>query len=226
MNEVDQLKKLVGETAVEDIENGMTIGLGSGSTVYWMVKKLGEQVKQGLDITGVPTSTTTAKWAEEFGVPLTDFSKVQELDLTIDGADEVDENLHLIKGGGGALFREKIVAAAANKLIIIVDESKMVQQLGKFHLPVEVLPFGWEVTTGNIAKLGCEPQLRQKNGEIYITDNGNYILDCPFEKIPDPETLHKELKSIVGVVETGLFIEMTDKVIVGKGEKVEIISKM
>ncbi|MFC3039573.1 ribose-5-phosphate isomerase RpiA [Virgibacillus xinjiangensis] len=225
MNEADQMKKLVGEAAVENVEDGMKVGLGSGSTVYWMVKKLGERVKEGLDVEGVPTSNTTAEWAREFGVPLTDFSKVQELDLTIDGADEVDEQLHLIKGGGGALFREKVVAAAAKELVIIVDGSKLVSQLGKFALPVEVLPFGWEVTAKHIAALGCSPQLRTAGEETYVTDNGNYILDCPFGQIKDPATLHNDLKDIVGVIETGLFIGMADKIVVGKQDKVEVISK-
>ncbi|MFC2949611.1 ribose-5-phosphate isomerase RpiA [Virgibacillus sediminis] len=225
MKEADQLKKLVGEAAADDIKDGMTVGLGSGSTVYWMVKKLGEKVKEGLQIQGVPTSNTTAEWAREFGVPLTDFSKVQELDLTIDGADEVGENLHLIKGGGGALFREKVVAAAAKELVIIVDGSKLVSHLGEFALPVEVLPFGWEVTAEQISNLGCSPTLRTSQGETYITDNGNYILDCPFGQITDPEVLHSELKSIVGVIETGLFIGMADKIVVGKEDKVEVISK-
>ncbi|MBP1970704.1 ribose 5-phosphate isomerase A [Virgibacillus natechei] len=225
MSEMDNAKKLVGEEAVKYIEDGMKVGLGSGSTVYWMIKKLGEYVEQGLDVTGVPTSQTTAQWAKEFGIPLTDFSELKQLDVTIDGADEVDENLHLIKGGGGALLREKIVASAAKELIIIVDRSKKVAHLGAFPLPVEVIPFGWEVTANNISTLGCVPKLRQKDGEVFISDNGNYILDCPFDKIPNPKTLHKELKSLVGVVETGLFVGMTDKVIVGEGDEVEVISK-
>lgn len=225
MSETDNAKKLVGEEAVKYIQDGMKVGLGSGSTVYWMIKKLGEYVEQGLDVTGVPTSQTTAQWAKEFGVPLTDFSELKQLDVTIDGADEVDENLHLIKGGGGALLREKIVASAAKEFIIIVDDSKKVSHLGAFPLPVEVIPFGWEVTANNISTLGCVPNLRQKDGEVFVSDNGNYILDCPFDKIPEPEKLHKELISLVGVVETGLFVDMTNKVIVGEGDKVEAITK-
>ncbi|XGA33055.1 ribose-5-phosphate isomerase RpiA [Virgibacillus sp. CBA3643] len=222
---MDNAKKLVGEEAVKYIEDGMKVGLGSGSTVYWMIKKLGEYVEQGLDVTGVPTSETTAHWAKEFGVALTDFSEIKQLDVTIDGADEVDENLHLIKGGGGALLREKIVASAAKELIIIVDSSKKVAHLGAFPLPVEVVPFGWEVTANNISTLGCEPKLRQKDGEVFVSDNGNYILDCPFDTISDPVKLHKDVKSHVGVVETGLFIGMADKVVVGEGDKVEVIEK-
>ncbi|WP_156289795.1 ribose-5-phosphate isomerase RpiA [Oceanobacillus salinisoli] len=226
LSKQDQLKKLVGEEAVHYIEDGMKVGLGSGSTVYWMVKKLGERIKEeGLHVEGIPSSDLTADWAKEFGVPLTNFSKVEALDVTIDGADEVDENLQLIKGGGGALFREKIIAEAAKELIIIVDESKRVKHLGRFPLPVEVLPFGWEMTKKEVAALGCEPTLRHQDNEIYVTDNGNYILDCYFNEILEPESLHKQLKLIVGVVETGLFTNMTDKVIVGGGEKVEVIQR-
>ncbi|MFB4475814.1 ribose 5-phosphate isomerase A, partial [Oceanobacillus caeni] len=164
-------------------------------------------------------------WAKEFGVPLTDFSKVQELDIAIDGADEVDSNLQLIKGGGGALFREKVVAAAAKEFYVIVDGSKIVNHLGAFKLPIEVVPFGWEVTASKIAKFGCEPVLREKDGEVFISDNGNYILDCNFQKITEPEKLHNELIGIVGVVETGLFVNMADKVLVGKDGKVEVVEK-
>ncbi|RKQ35659.1 ribose-5-phosphate isomerase RpiA [Oceanobacillus halophilus] len=226
LSKQDQLKKLVGEEAVHYIKDGMKIGLGSGSTVYWMVKKLGERVKEeGLKVEGIPSSDLTGDWAKEFGVPLTDFSQVEGLDITIDGADEVDENLHLIKGGGGALFREKIIAQAAKELIIIVDQSKKVQHLGRFPLPVEVLPFGWEMTAKEVESLGCEWKLRHRENDIYITDNGNYILDCYFNEILEPEKLHKQLKLMVGVVETGLFTNMADKVIVGGGDEIEVIER-
>jgi len=162
MSQADPLKQFVGEEAVNYIEDGMRVGLGSGTTMYYAVKALGERVKQG-NIVGVPTSDKTAEWAREFGVPLTDFSKVQELDLAIDGADEVDPNLQLIKGGGGALFREKVVADAAKNFLVIVDDSKMVEYPGKFQLPVEVVPFGWKVTANKISLFGCAP--RFKKGE-------------------------------------------------------------
>ena len=217
----NQLKQLVGEEAVNYIDDGMKVGLGSGTTMYYAVKALGERVKQGLNIVGIPTSNQTAEWAKEFGVPLTDFREVQELDLAIDGADEVDRNLQLIKGGGGALLREKVVANAAKEFLVIVDDSKLVEHLGEFQLPVEVVPFGWEVTANKISQFGCTPVLRKVNGEVFITDNGNYILDCSFEQILDPEKLHDELISLVGVVETGLFIGMTGKVLVGKDGRVE-----
>ncbi|WP_339227222.1 ribose-5-phosphate isomerase RpiA [Oceanobacillus sp. FSL K6-2867] len=223
LTEQEQMKKAVGEKAAEFVKDGMNVGLGSGSTVYWMVRKLGELVKSGLSIEGIPSSKQTATWANEFGVPLTDFREVRELDLTIDGADEVDENHQLIKGGGAALFREKIIAQAAKELIIIVDESKMVAHLGEYPLPIEVLPFAWERTANEISKLGCVPKLRMAEDEILVTDNGNYILDCPFKKIQDPDQLNNQLKQIVGVIETGLFIDMTTKVIIGNKETVTVV---
>jgi len=224
LNEKDLMKKSVGEEAVTFVENGMKLGLGSGSTVYWMIRKLGERIKEeGIEVEGIPSSEQTAKWAREFGVPLTDFSAVKELDITIDGADEVDENLQLIKGGGAALFREKIIAQAAKKLIIIVDSSKIVKTLGSYPLPVEVLPFAWERTASEISKLGCDPELRMKDGKPLITDNGNYILDCPFGTIGSPRELDGKLKTIAGVIETGLFVDLTSQVILSDGENIKII---
>ncbi|RDW15725.1 ribose 5-phosphate isomerase A [Oceanobacillus chungangensis] len=224
MNETDKAKKHVGEEAVLYVKNGMKVGLGSGSTVYWMIRKLGELVQQGLRIEGIPSSNQTAQWAKEFGVPLTDFSKVDKLDITIDGADEVDLNLNLIKGGGGALLREKVIANAAKELIIIADKSKFVTHLGKFPLPIEVLPFGWEVTAKQIGLLGCQPIIRKRDLETFVSDNGNYILDCSFEEINDPQKLHEQLIGIVGVVETGLFVDMANKVIVSNGSEIEVIT--
>lgn len=226
MSKADELKQLVGAEVVNYIKDGMKVGLGSGSTMYYMVKRLGERIKEeGLDIVGIPTSNRTADWAKEFGVTLTDFSQVQELDIAVDGADEVDPNLQLVKGGGGALYREKVVAAAAKEFYVIVDESKIVDHLGAFALPVEVVPFGHEVTATKIEKFGCTPVLRKVDGEVFVTDNGNYIYDCDFQKIDEPQKLHAELIELVGVVETGLFTDMTDKVIVGRDGKVEVIEK-
>ncbi|WP_278309178.1 ribose-5-phosphate isomerase RpiA [Oceanobacillus zhaokaii] len=224
LNDMDKAKKLAGEEAVHYVKNEMKVGLGSGSTVYWMIRKLGELVQQGLDIEGIPSSNQTAQWAKDFGVPLTDFSKVAQLDITIDGADEVDRDFHLIKGGGGALFREKVIAMAAKELIIIVDKSKLVPHLGSYPLPVEVLPFGWEVTAKNIALLGAQPIIRKKDEQIFVSDNGNYILDCSFGEINDPKKLHKQLIQLVGVVETGLFVNMANTVIVSNGSEVEVIT--
>lgn len=221
----DKQKQLVGEKAASYIEDGMKVGLGTGSTMYYLIKALGERVKSGLNIIGIPTSNKTAEWAKEYGIPLSDFGEIEQLDIAIDGADEVDPNLQLIKGGGGALLREKIVADTAKRFIVIVDESKMVSELGKFPLPVEIVPFGYEATTRKVAKLGCEPVLRKENGKAFVSDNGNYILDCAFEKISNPEKLHHELKAIVGVVETGLFINMTKQILVGKDGAVDVINK-
>lgn len=225
LNLTDERKKAAGEKAAEFIQDGMTIGLGSGSTVYWLLKKLGELVEQGLTIKGIPTSLGTEDWAKEFNIPLTDFSQVQCLDIAIDGADEIDLNFNLIKGGGGALLREKLVGANAKKLIIIADETKMVTTLGKFPLPVEVVPFGWEVTAKRIAQLGTIPHLRKKEEKVFVTNNGNYILDCQFQSIPNPLVLHNQLKLLLGVVETGLFIGMTDTVIIGGESEVKILNK-
>ncbi|SDQ18675.1 ribose-5-phosphate isomerase RpiA [Virgibacillus salinus] len=216
LNKIDRNKIKVAEEAVRYIKNGMTVGLGSGSTIDWMLKKLGESVNEGLDIKGIPTSYKTEKLAREYGIPLTDSSNVIEIDLAIDGADEIDEQLNLLKGGGGSLVREKIVDSVAKELIIIADESKLVPALGDFLLPVEVVQFGWELTAHHISQLNCVPYLRKKdNNEIFITDNDNYILDCSFEKIPQPTRLHEKLKLMTGVVETGLFVGMVDRVIIG-----------
>lgn len=219
---VDLKKKAVGEKAVEYIRDDMVIGLGSGSTVYWMMKKLGELVSKGFRVKGVPSSVRTEGWAKEFGIPLAYFSEVSRLDLAIDGADEVDPDYNLIKGGGGSLLREKLVDAAADRLIIVVDDSKLVRTLGAFPLPVEVVPFGWELTAQRLAMLDCTPKLRIKEEKIFITNNGNYILDCQFNSITNPSKLHQQLKLTLGVVETGLFTNMTDIVIVSNEEGVQI----
>ena len=218
----DELKESVAIEAIQYIEDDMKVGLGTGSTMYYAIKHLGERVKEGLNIVCVPTSEKTEEWAKKFEIPLSDFSEIRSLDIAIDGADEVDENLQLIKGGGGALLREKIVADAAKKFIVIVDESKVVKILGKFKLPIEVIPFGWKITAQSIESLGCKAILRKKEEEIFVTDNQNYILDCDFSEIHHPEQLNHALKSIVGVVETGLFINMTKKVLVSRSATNEI----
>ncbi|WP_204189629.1 ribose-5-phosphate isomerase RpiA [Mammaliicoccus sciuri] len=219
----DELKKQVAYEAVNNIQDGMTIGIGTGSTMRYAIEKLGERVKNGLQIKGVPTSEDTAELARIHHIPLTDFSEVTHLDLVIDGADEVDENLQLIKGGGGALLREKIVANATDNFIVIVDETKYVKTLGKFKLPVEVVPFGWEITAREIESLGCQATLRTKDSNVYITDNDHYILDCEFGVIHHPEQLNQDLISIIGVVETGLFIDMTKKVFMSRSETQSVI---
>ncbi|SEN29526.1 ribose-5-phosphate isomerase [Mesobacillus persicus] len=221
----DLNKKAAGEKAVEFIKDGMVLGLGSGSTVYWTLKKLGELVEQGLNVKGIPSSKRTEGWAKDFNIPLTDFSQVQSMDLAIDGADEIDKDFNLTKGGGGSLVREKIVDANSQKLIIVADQSKLVSQLGKFPLPVEVLPFGWEVTARKISEMGATPVLREREGSVFVSNNGNYILDCDFNLIADPGLLHKELKQLLGVVETGLFINITDTIIISGDKGIEVLHK-
>lgn len=225
LNPTDLRKKAVGEKAATFIHDGMIVGLGSGSTVYWLLKKLGELVDQGLNIKGIPSSKRTEGWAKEFRIPLTTFSEVQSVDVAIDGADEIDPDFNLTKGGGGSLLREKLVDANAKQLIIIADESKMVSSLGKFPLPVEVVPFGWELTARKITQLGATPHLRKNESKVFVSDNGNYILDCEFQSIADPEELHNQLKLLLGVVETGLFIGMTDTVLIGGEDGVEVVNK-
>lgn len=210
------LKQLAGEYAADYVKDGMKVGLGTGSTVYWAIQKLGERVKEGLSFQAVPTSKETEALAQQLNIPLISLNDVQSLDLTIDGADEIDSNLQLIKGGGGALLREKIVASSSNKLIIIADESKVVTRLGTFPLPVEIIPFSWKQTENKIQALGCQTTLRLKNNEAFITDNNNMIIDCVFpHNITNPANLHTQLKMITGVVETGLFVNMTSKAIIG-----------
>lgn len=216
-------KKQAAEEGIKYIKDGMTVGLGSGSTVNEMLELLGERVCSGLNIKGIPTSKKTELLASKLGIPLIEFSNDIEIDVAIDGTDEVDANYNLLKGGGGSLVREKLVGMAAKKLIIIADESKVVSTLGAFSLPVEILPFGWEVTQSRIAKLGCEPTLRKKDGDVFISDNNNYIVDCKFSEIAHPEVTHEQLKLMVGVVETGLFTNMTDMVIVGYQEHIEYL---
>ncbi|MEK5236829.1 ribose-5-phosphate isomerase RpiA [Paenibacillus sp. FSL L8-0470] len=218
------VKQLAAEKAVEYVEDGMKVGLGTGSTAYWAIRKLGERVQQGLKITAVATSRASEEQARELGIPLVAFGDVDHLDLTIDGADELDGQLQLIKGGGGALLREKIVAMGSTRMIVVADESKAVETLGKFPLPVEIVPFAWEWTVAELAKLGCKPELRRSGDELYKTDNGNYIADCGFEAIASAPELAKSLQGIPGVVEHGLFIGIADLAIIGKNDgSIEIV---
>jgi ribose 5-phosphate isomerase A len=214
--EQEEMKRQAAEKAVQYIEDGMVIGLGTGSTVEFAVKKIGEMVKGGLKIEGIPTSLKTKRLATELKIPLIELDDRIEIDVTIDGADEVDSNLNLIKGGGGALTREKIIAYHSKKVIIIVDETKIVKGLGcDSFLPVEVTRFGWMATKKAIEGLGCTGELRKIMDEAFITDNQNYIIDCDFGKIADPEALEKEINNIPGVLDNGLFIGLADEVIVG-----------
>ena len=215
-------KQRSAEAAVEYVKDGMIVGLGTGSTTEFAVKKLGEKVRDGLAIRGIPTSDITKKQAEEEGIPLIDFSETMYIDLTIDGADEIDADLNMIKGGGAALLREKIVASASREEIIIVSSEKFVHQLGSFPLPVEVIPFGWQVIFKQLETLGGSPDLRLKQGQALRTDQGNYIIDCRFSQIIDAVQLEQLLNMIPGVVENGLFTGLCSRMIMADGDKIVV----
>lgn len=221
------MKRMAAEKAMEYIEDGMVVGLGTGSTVEYFLPKLAKKVKEGLDIIGIPTSHRTKSIASRYGIPLSTLTEHPKIDVTVDGADEVDPQLNLIKGAGGALTREKIVAFSSEREIIIVDETKLVQRLGSFApLPVEVIPFGWHPTKLAIeSRFGCRVELRKEEESPFTSDNMNYILDCEFDGIEDAEEVERELKSIPGVVETGLFIDIADMVIVGTREGIKLLEK-
>ena len=211
----DEIKKKAAVYAADLIKNEMVVGLGTGSTAYWLIEELGRRVNEGLRINVVPTSKKTQTLATELNMPVIDLNSIDKISLTIDGADEVDSQLQLIKGGGGALLQEKIVAAASEQFIVIVDSSKLVHHLGKFPLPVEVIPFGYKQVLQKILAIGSEDViLRKRNDQPFITDHGHYILDCFFEKINDALSLNNILHNMPGTVETGLFINMANKVII------------
>lgn len=221
------MKKLAAEKAVQYVEDGMVLGLGTGTTVEFALKKLAERIKKDkLKIKGIPTSNRTKKFATECGIPLIDLDENVEIDLTIDGADEVDSFFHVIKGGGGALVREKVIAYHSKRVLIIVDETKIVKGLGAdFSVPVEVIKFGWQVTKKTLEGLGCTAEFRTIMDEPYITDNSNYIIDCDFGRIDDPETLERTINEIPGVVENGLFIGLVDEVIVGSKQGIMTLER-
>lgn len=209
-------KQIAGEKAVDYIEEGMTIGLGTGSTVYYTILKIGEMVKKGLKIKAVSTSSRTTELAQSLGINVLPIDSVETIDLAIDGADEIDKDFNAIKGGGGALLYEKIVASLAKQVIWIVDSSKIVKKLGKFPLPVEIVPFGYTHTIKDFQNAGMNPILRQKDGKLFITDSGNYIVDLHLDEIDKPHELSIFLNSKPGVVENGLFLKMSHLVIVGR----------
>ena len=214
----DAWKRLAAEAGADLVEEGMLIGLGSGSTAIFMVEALARRIQGGLRILGaVPTSRRTEELAARLGIPVTTLDAHPELDLDIDGADEVDPALSLIKGGGGALLREKVVAAASRRLVIIADESKRVPILGlRFPLPVEVIPFALAPVSKKLTALGANVQTRLQGERPYLTDNGNLILDCTFTGgIPDPRQLDERLHHIVGIVESGLFLHMASTALIG-----------
>ena len=217
----DDWKQQAAERALALVEDGMTLGLGTGSTAARFVDLVGQKVKDGLKLRCVPTSEATRAQAERLGIPLITLDQQPYLDLTVDGADELDDDLRLIKGGGGALLIEKIVATASGRMVVIADASKQVATLGKFPLPVEVVRFGLGATRNMIevlaADAGCRGEIKQRlasDGQPFVTDSGNFILDCAFGSIPEPEALDEALKLIPGVVENGLFLGIADAAIV------------
>ena len=222
----DREKEAAARASLRFVRDGNIVGLGTGSTAAYAVRFLGERVRAGLKIRGIPTSVHTKELAASLGIPLTTFDefqqiKLQPIDVTIDGADEFDPQLHLIKGGGGALLREKIIASASRQVVIIADSNKQVAVLGKFPLPVEVIPFAQPLVASRITALGATVKLRlDAQGNPFVSDEGHHILDCSFGKIPDPPVLARTLSDMPGVVEHGLFIDLASVVLVAKGEKV------
>jgi ribose 5-phosphate isomerase A len=215
----DEIKQKLGVYAAGLVSNDSIIGLGTGSTVYWLIRELGHRASQGLAVRIVPTSMNTRKLAIEAGIGIMELNEVSFLPMTIDGADEIDERMQLVKGGGGALLMEKMVAAASGQLIIIADESKYVKQLGGFPLPLAVIPAGWEHVRRKVLSLGSKTvSLRKKQGQVVVTDEGHYLLDCHFEKIVDVAEMNTRLHLIPGVVETGLFVDMATTLILGYGD--------
>jgi len=224
MNEPKQSdleKEAAARASLRFVRDGDIVGLGTGSTAAYAVRFLAERVREGLKIRGIPTSVQTKELAGSLGIPLTTLDECQQIDVDIDGADEFDSQLHLIKGGGGALLREKIIASASRQVVIIADSSKQVAVLGKFPLPVEVIPFAQALVAKRIGALGATVKQRQDaKGKPFVTDEGHHILDCGFGQIPDPPALARVLSDMPGVVEHGLFINLATVVLVAKGENV------
>ncbi len=216
-------KRAAAKAALDLVRDGMRLGLGTGSTAKWFVDLLGERAKaEGLELTCVATSLRTARQAESVGLKVVTLDEAGWLDLTVDGADEFDPDLNLIKGGGGALLQEKIVATASDRMVVIADQGKQVETLGAFPLPVEIVTFGWETTKAIVEETledmdvgGTLTTLRMDGDEPYVTDCGNFIIDCRLKRIGDADELASQLNAIPGVVETGLFIDICDRVIVG-----------
>lgn len=219
----DEAKRRAADYAIDMVNSGQVIGLGTGSTAKFAIEGLGRRIREGLSIKGVPTSIGTEKLAREAGIPLVGLNEVLVIDITIDGADEVDPEFDMIKGGGGALTREKLVALASKHRVILVDESKLVSKLGQSRsLPVEVLPFAWAFSARNLSQLGCTPILRDAAGLPFVTDNGNYILDCEFGAMADPAILESRIKLLPGVIDSGLFIGIADTIVIGFDDRVEV----
>jgi len=218
----DQEKEAAARASLEFIEDGQVVGLGTGSTAAFFIKLLGEKVKAGLRIRGIPTSIRSKELAASLGIPLTTLDECQNIDVTVDGADEVDPQLRLIKGGGGAMLREKIVASATKKMVVVADASKQVQHLGKFPLPVEVIGFAQALVAKKIAAMGARVEERKDaSGKSYITDEHHHILDCSFGEMKDPDRIARELSEMPGVVEHGLFIGMASVALFARGSEIE-----
>jgi ribose 5-phosphate isomerase A len=226
MDPRDHAKELAAQKALEFIQDGMIVGLGSGSTATHFIKLLGARVQQGLRVRGIPSSKNSEILAKSLSIPIIDFQQTSTIDVTIDGADEIASGLALIKGGGGALLREKIVASASKKFVVVADSSKIVQHLGKFPLPVEVIPMAAPLVAAKLSALKIRPRVRQQSsGGDYITDEGNLILDCDCGQILDPPALAAQIRAIVGVVEHGLFLNMADLAIVSSETEISILSR-
>ena len=226
-SERDLPKRAAAARAVTEVEDGMVLGLGSGSTAAFAIEALAARIAKGLRVVGIPTSETTAALARRLGVPLTSFAEHRRIDVAIDGADQVERGtLNLVKGRGGALLREKIVASASDRMIVVVDETKLVDRLGaNTPLPVEIVSFGWQTVLDRLAAIGCEPRLRLVGDKPFTTDGGNCIVDCAIAEIPDPAALEARLSAIIGVVESGLFIGLASKIVVGRSAGVEVIER-
>lgn len=214
---IDPAKAAAGHRAAEFVTDGMIVGLGTGSTADYAIRRLAERIRsEKLRISGIPTSLRTELLAKELGIPVIDVNGVHQIDLTIDGADEIDPALNMIKGGGGALLREKVVARASRQEIIVADQGKVVKRLGeRWPVPVEVVMFGWTQTVRRLQALGCDAKLREAGGQAFQTDNGNYIVDCHFPHIDDPAKLEQAINSTPGVIDCGLFIGLAHRLIVG-----------
>ena len=216
-------KKIAGIKATEYIKDNMIIGLGTGSTAYYMLERLGELVNQGLSIKAVSTSQSTTNLANKFNIPLVSIDEVERIDLAIDGVDEIDGQFNAIKGGGGALFREKMVANIADKVIWVMDSSKVVDSIGAFPLPVEILPYGYIHILNKLKLLSLNPVLRMKDDTPFVTDNNNYIVDLHIGKAFDIKYVYEKLKYMTGVVETGLFLNTCDRIIIGTSDGVNVV---
>lgn len=220
-------KQAAGYRAAEWVEDGMLVGLGTGSTAFYAIEKIGQRVSHGLKIKAIATSNASEELAVKYNIPLINSSDVHRLDLAIDGADEVDPGMALIKGGGGALLREKVVAINSDRFIVIADSGKMVPNLGKFKLPIELVPYCYEWTLGQLkSRYPVAFEMRKRDGELYVTDNGNYIVDAAFGQILSPGKLGDELKAMTGVVEHGLFVDIAHTVVIGYEDgRTEVIEK-